>query len=281
MRPLTCEAAERQLPAFHDGELSMQVQIEVQSHLDMCDACADALSDMQCIGGALRTAARGHDLLSHEEATRFVADIVSRHWAEDGASMLARVREMFDDMHLVYAGVGAAAASVACAVIVLGMMQFAQSGHRNTSPAASLAALMTLAATPETSANYIAIDAASHARGEARFQAASETAAEDAVFALASVVTKQGRLVNLARLKTGHKSTRAEAKAIEDLLETVTRTRIETGWNDGAPRAGDGMVWFVTRETVRATKAGDVDVQLPPAKAKRIARTVDVATVAL
>ena len=25
------------------------------------------------------------------------------------------------------------------------------------------------------------------------------------------------------------------------------------------------MVWFVTRETVRATKAADVDVQLPPA----------------
>jgi hypothetical protein len=104
-------------------------------------------------------------------------------------------------------------------------------------------------------------------------QAASETAAEDAVFELASVVTKQGRLVNLERLKTGHKATRDEAKAIEDLLEIVTRASIETGWNESTPRAGDGMVWFVTRMTVRASKPGDVDLPLPPAKTKRIART--------
>jgi hypothetical protein len=281
MRPLTCEAAERRLQAFHDGELSVQEQIEVLGHLDICALCADVLSDLQCIGGALRTAARRQNLLSHDESATFAADVVSRHFAEDKASLLAMVREMFDDMHLVYAGLGAAVASVACAVIVLGMMQFAQIGHRNTSPSASLAALMTLAATPETSANFIATDAASHARGSARFQAASETAAEDAVFELASVVTRQGRLVNLARLKTGHKATRDEAKAIESLLESVTRASIETGWNEGAPLAGDGMVWFVTRMTVRASKASDVDLPLPPAKTKRIARTAGLASIEL
>jgi hypothetical protein len=134
---------------------------------------------------------------------------------------------------------------------------------------------MTLVATPETSANAIAIDPASHARGTARFQAANETAAEDAVFELASVVTRQGRLVNLARLKTGHKATRDEAKAIEELLESVTRSSIEPGLAEGAPVAADGMVWLVTRMTVRATKAVDVDLPLPPAKAKRIAQTDD------
>src|SRR6185436_12232666 len=100
----------------------------------------------------------------------------------------------------------------------------------------------TLVATPETSANTIAIDPASHARGTARFQAANETAAEDAVFELASVVTREGGLVNLARLRTGHKSRRDEAKAIENLLESVTRASIEPASTDGAPVAGDGMV---------------------------------------
>ena len=71
----------------------------------------------------------------------------------------------------------------------------------------------------------------------ARFQAASETAAEDAVFELESVVTRQGRLVNLARLKKGHKATRDEAKAIEELLVSVTRASIEPGWAEGAPVA--------------------------------------------
>jgi hypothetical protein len=275
MRSLTCAAAQRHLQAFHDGELPVQDQIAIQVHVHSCHDCADSLGEIQFVAAALKKAARGRDLLSHEDATTFVAAVVSRRSAEDGASMWSSVREMFDDMHLVYAALGAAVATAACVVVMLGMMRFAPVGHRNASPSASLAALMTLVATPETSANAIAIDPASHARGTARFQAANETAAEDAVFELASVVTRQGRLVNLARLKTGHKATRDEAKAIEELLESVTRASIEPGWADGAPVAADGMVWLVTRMTVRATKAVDVDLPLPPAKAKRIAQVDD------
>ena len=219
----------------------------------------------------LKTGARGRDLLSHEEAAGFVAAVVSRRSAEDGASLLSRVREMFDDMHLVYAGVGAAVGHRRVRGHHAGHDAVRAGRAPNASPSASLAALMTLVATPETSANAIAIDPASHARGSARFQAANETAAEDAVFELASVVTRKGRLVNLARLKKGHKATRDEAKAIEELLESVTRASIEPGWAEGAPVAADGMVWLVTRMTVRATKAVDVDLPLPPAKTKRIA----------
>jgi hypothetical protein len=275
VKAVTCPAVQRRLHEFHDGELPVGEQIAIRGHVDSCLVCADLLEDIQFVAGALKTGAWGRDLLAHEEAPGFVAAVVSRRSAEDGASLMFRVREMFDDMHLVYAGLGAAAATAACVVIMLGMMRFAPVGHQNASPSASLAALMTLAATPETSANAIAIDPASHARGSARFQAASETAAEDAVFELASVVTRQGRLVNLARLKKGHKSTRDEAKVIEELLESVTRASIEPGWTDGAPVAADGMVWLVTRMTVRATKAVDVDLPLPPAKTKRIARIDD------
>ena len=272
MRPVTCAAAQRRLQEFHDGELAVGQQIEIRGHVESCLICADLLEDIQFVAATLKTGAWGRDLLSHEEGPGFVAAVVSRRTAEDGASMWFRVRAMFDDMHLVYAGVGAAVATLACVVIMLGMMRFAPVGHQNASPSASLAALMTLVATPETSANAIAIDPASHARGTARFQAANETAAEDAVFELESVVTRQGRLVNLARLKKGHKATRDEARAIEELLVSVTRASIEPGWAEGAPVAADGMVWLVTRMTVRANKAVDVDLPLPPAKAKRVAQ---------
>jgi 5-carboxymethyl-2-hydroxymuconate isomerase len=273
MRPVTCAAAQRRLQEFHDGELPVAEQIAVQNHLGSCLVCADMLDDLEFVSVALKAGIKGRDLLSQQEVPTFVAGVVNRRSAEDGASMLSRVRELFEDMHVVYAGLGAAAATVACVVIMLGMMRFAPAGHQNASPAASLAALMTLVATPEMSANAIAIDPASHARGTARFQAANETAAEDAVFELASVVTRQGRLVNLDRLKKGHKATRDEAKAIEGLLEAVTRARIEPGWSEnGAPGAAQGMVWLVTRMTVRANKAVDVDLPIPPAKTKRIAR---------
>jgi len=279
VKAVTCLAAQRRLQEFHDGELQVGEQIAIQAHVDSCRFCADLLEDMQFVGAALKIGAWGRDLLSHEEAPGFVAAVVSRRSAEDGASTLSRVREMFDDMHLVYAGVGAAVATAACVLIMLGMMRFAPVGHQNASPSASLAALMTLVATPETSANAIAIDPASHARGSARFQAANETAAEDAVFELASVVTRQGRLVNLAHLKNGHKARQDEARAIEELLESVTRTSIEPAGVDGAPVAADGMVWLVTRMTVRATKAVDVDLPIPPAKTKRIARSDDASTI--
>ena len=276
MTPLTCAAAQRRLQEFHDGELPVGEQIAVQGHVDSCRVCADTLEDIQFVGrGAQDRSAGAAICCPTRRRRRFVAAVVSRRSAEDGASLWFRVREMFDDMHLVYAGVGAAVATAACVVIMLGMMRFAPVGHRNASPSASLAALMTLVATPETSANAIAIDPGSHARGTARFQAANETAAEDAVFELASVVTRKGRLVNLARLKNGHKATRDEAKVIEELLESVTRASIEPGWAEGAPVAADGMVWLVTRMTVRANKAVDVDLPLPPARPSASRRADD------
>jgi putative zinc finger protein len=276
MKTLTCASARRRMQAFHDHELAVADQIAVSAHLQWCDRCAASLAEMSAVRVALQAIAPGRAPLSQEEAAVFTSTVVNRLKAEDDASLVAVVREMFDDMHLVYAGLGAAVATMVSVVIMLGMMRFAPVGHQNASPSASLAAIMTLVATPETSANAIAIDPASHARGTARFQAASETAAEDAVFTLESVVTRQGRLVNLARLKKGQKSTRDEAKAIEDLLQSVARARIEPGWTEGAPLPADGIVWLVTRMTVRAsTKAVDVDLPIAPAKGKRVARAAD------
>jgi len=263
----------RRLQAFHDGELPVTEQIAMQGHLDWCSGCGESLADLRFIGTALRGGAPGRDPLSNDEAGALVAAVVSRRKAEEDRSLVVLVQRMFDDMHLVYAGVGAAVATAACVVIMMSMMWFAPTEHPDASPSASLAAIMSLMATPG-SANAIAIDAASHARGSARFQAANETAAEDAVFELASIVTRGGRLINLERLRTGHKATRDEAKAIDELMESVARARIDPGSAD-APASANGMVWLVTSTTVRATKVVGVDLPLPPMKVKRVVRTQD------
>ena len=278
MKPMTCVAVQRQLQAFHDGELPVAAQISVQGHLDWCDRCGDWLADLRLLRTTLRSAAPGRELLSHEGAAALVAAVIGRRSAEADWSLFARLQRMFDDMHLVYAGLGAAAATAACIVIMLGMMRFAPTEHPDASPSASLAAVMTLLATPG-SANAIATDAASHARGTARFQAASETAAEDAVFELASIVTRGERLINLERLRSGRKATRAEARAIDELLESA-RARIDPGTGD-APAPSPGMVWLVTSMTVRATKVLGVDLPLPPMKTKRVASTAASAVVSL
>ena len=279
MKSLTCVAARRRLQAFHDGELPVADQIAVQGHLDWCDVCVERLTDLRLIGAALRSAAPGRDLLSHDDAGAFVAAVVSRRSAEQHESLVAQLGRMFDDMHLVYAGLGATAATAACIVIMLGMMWFAPTEHPDASPTASLAAIMDLLATTPGNANAIAIDAASHARGTARFQAATEDAEEDMVFTLASIVTRDDQLINMARLRTGHKATREKAKAIDDLLESVARARIDPGADVPAP--ANAMLWLVTSTTVRATKVIGVDLQLPPMKGKRTARAVNPVSVNL
>jgi anti-sigma factor RsiW len=273
VRPLTCAAARRRLHAYYDGELPVRDQIAVQAHMDWCDACAATLEDLRVLGTALRAVALGQDSLSHEEATALSAAVVNRRAAEQNASLFARTARMFDDMHLVYAGVGAAVGTAVCVVIMLSMLRFASSGRPDATLAAdgrsdSLAAMLDVLATPGSSADAMATDEASHARWAARLQAANETAEQDAVFALDAIVTRDGRLANFQRLRTrGHKD---ELHLIEALSDTVTRARIDPGTIDASqPVANSTMVWLVTRTTVRASKSLNVDVQLPPATKKR------------
>jgi anti-sigma factor RsiW len=273
VRALTCTATRRRLHAFYDGELPVDDQIAVQAHTDWCDACAATLEDLRSLGTALRLGALEQDYLSHEEASAMTAAVVSRRKAEQDASLFARAQRMFDDMHLVYAGVGATAATAICVVIMLSMLRFASFGRPDATPAAdgrtdSLAAMLDVLATPGSSADAMAIDSASHARWAARLQAANETAEQDAVFALDAIVTRGGRLPNLHRLRTrGHQD---ELNLIEALSDTVTRSRIEPGAADATQAAANStMVWLVERTTVRASKSITVDVQLPPVAKKR------------
>jgi Putative zinc-finger len=269
MKPLTCTAARRRLNAFHDGELSIPEQIAVEAHIDWCETCANTLAEVRLIGSVLRGGSFARDAMSHDEAAALTSAVVSRRKAEQEASFFARTARMFDDMHLVYAGVGATVATAVCVVVMLGLMRFGTAERPD-----SLAAIVDLLAMPGLSANTIAIDAASHQRGTARFQAASASAEEDMVFALATIVTRDGRLANIHRLRMANGKTRDEAKLIEGLLDAVTRARIEPASVDGTKAVATSMVWLVTRTTVRATKILGMDLPLPPVK-KRTAQLAE------
>ena len=263
MKALGCAAARRRLQAYHDGELPVADQIAVAGHVEWCRECEQTLAELRDLASALRAAAPAHRGLSLEQATTFQSAVVSRAKAEREASFVAGVRGMFDDLHLVYAGCGAAVATTVCLVIMLSMMRFASSERPD-----SLAAMVAFLATPGSSADAIVIDAASHARWTARFQAANESAEQDAVFALAAVVTREGRIADLERLRAqGHKAASDDAKVIEGLLDTVSRARLEGGPTDGLP-SPLSIVGLVTRTTVRATSgaARALDLVLPAAK---------------
>ncbi|MBI3402618.1 MAG: zf-HC2 domain-containing protein [Acidobacteria bacterium] len=267
MKKLSCVTARRRLQAFHDQELPVPEQIAVSAHLDGCDACMASLADLQAIRAALHGIAIQRCVLSNEEAEAFASTVVSRHQAEDDASLLARVRLMFDDMHLVYAGVGAAAAALVCVVIMLSMMRFATSERPD-----SLAAIVTVLSTPiECESGNEADDTLGcRARWTERFQRANESAELDAIFTLDAVVTRHGRLANFAVLRAsglrGRRSSLGQVELIDGLCDAVSRSRLDAVAAPGGA-ATPNMLRLVEHATVRANKQPPaLDVPLPPKK---------------
>lgn len=251
MTPLSCAATERLLQAFHDEELPVKDQIAVSAHVEWCESCAASLAELRELGSALSTLAHTHPALTNEEAAVFNQTVVNRLKAEEDASLLASVRDMFADIRLFYAGAGAAVSCAVCVAIMLGMMRFAtKDGERPD----SLAAIVTLVATPlECDPGVNMADASGcHARWEARFRASNESAEQESVFALDAVVThRSGHLADLGRLRTGRRDSAGQAQMIESLLDAMTRSRLESALPSGVPVTAS-MVWMVEHATVRA-----------------------------
>jgi hypothetical protein len=275
MKPLDCGAARRRLNAFHDGELSIEQQIAVASHLEWCDACAEEFADFGTMRDALQAVAPGRAALTHEQAAVFTATVISRVKAEEQASLLTRVRGMFEDMHLVYAGVGAACATAVCSIVMLSMMRYATNERPD-----SLAAVVSLLAAPlDCDFGADLADASScKARLAARFQRANETAETDAVFALETIVTRQGKLTNVAALRSGRHASASQANLIEGLLDHVSKSRFESVPQLRLPDFSS-MVWLVEHATVRANNTKPaLDLPLPPKK--RAERATGLAPIA-
>jgi hypothetical protein len=274
VKQLSCAAANRLLQAYYDRELQVSDQIAVSTHISSCEACAASLDELCNLGSMLSAFSTRQTVLTRDAAAAFNQTVVSRYKAENNASFLAHVRDMFDDIRLVYAGLGAAAATVACVVIMLGMMRFATSERPD-----SLAAIVTLVATPLECENIDVGDTGGcRARWEARFKSANESAEQESVFALDEVVTHQsGHLANLETLRTGRRAAAGRARTIESLLDSVTRLRLE-GRPTLAVAVPGSVVWLVERATVRASiKPPTLDPTVPaPLKKRAETRLVGV-----
>ena len=284
MTQLTCRAACRRLQAYYDQELSVEDQIAVGAHLEWCDRCAEALRDMALVGALMRATSSGAAAMSRDESASFQSAVVGRVKAEREVSFVARVRDMFEDMHLVYAGLGAAAAAIVCVVIMLGMMRFATIERPD-----SLAAIVNFLATPGSNENPVAVDARVvmpralddpfSAVGN-RAEAVGSGAEEDAVFTLAAVVTREGRIENLEVLHGNRRRQGPDdARLVEGLLDAVARARFEPARVAGLPVAVN-MVWMFAHTTVRGSKHAPFEPPVVPTTKKRAA-SLAVAALAL
>ncbi len=264
MRTLNCPSTRRRLHAFHDGELSVTDQIAVAAHLEWCDRCANQCAELRFVRAALRDGAPGRAMVSHDVPPAFTAAVVNRVNAERDQAFAVRMRQAFDDMHLVYAGVGAAVAATVCFVIMLGVMRFATNERPD-----SLAAIVNLLASPGSNEYPVTVDArTSMPRAlDAAISAGATTMEQDAVFALAAVVTREGRVENLEMLDSHDGGMRSvnHARVVQNIMHAISRARFQPAQREGLPVAVN-MVWLVAHTTVRATKRDSLDSVLPLVK---------------
>ncbi len=249
MKALTCSATRRRLQAYYDEELPVSEQIAVSAHLEWCDECADLHTDFERVGTMLRASMPGRVAFSPDDETNLQAQVVNRIKAEQTVSLAAQAREMFEDMRLIYAGVGGAAAAAVSVVIVLGiMMQFARVAKPVPLPRAPLEAqAIVLPPVPLPRVQMPRPLSASISEG-------SEFTG-DSVIMMVAVVTREGTVTDLSLLEPGggrssYMATRT--RAVQSVMGAVSRARFEPARVDGLPVAMN-MVWVVEHTTVRAT----------------------------
>jgi putative zinc finger protein len=272
MKVLSCAAARRRLQAYHDDELSVGQQIEMDAHLEWCDECGLALEELDALRSALRVASPGRVGLTAEEHVGFHASVVNRVGAEQRMSLSVRLRSMFEDMHFVYAGLGAAGATVSCIAIMLSMMNFAALTNPgfNQNPVVVDARMLTNAwlAAPNPMPSML----------DQGFN--GQAGADDGAFTLSAVVTREGRLVNLELHPEDGQQPKAgssEARAVQTMLGAMSQARLEPARVAGLPIAVN-MVWLITHTTVRGTEAPKIVPAAPVAKKRRV--EVNIAPVA-
>lgn len=267
MKVLSCATARRRLQAYHDDELSVGQQIELDAHLEWCAECTAALEDLDELRSVLRAATPGRAGLTAEEHVGFHASVVSRVGAEHRMSFPVRLRAMFEDMHFVYAGLGAAGATVSCLAIMLSMMNFAALTNPgfNQNPVLVDARILMNAwpAAPNPMPRML----------DQGFDASNGTA-DDGAYTLSAVVTREGRLVNLEMHPEDGQAPAAgssEARAVQSMLGAMSQARFEPARVAGLPIAVN-MVWLITHTTVRGTEAPKVEpaAAAPVAKKRRV-----------
>lgn len=251
MTVLGCRAVRALLAAYHDGELDLQRQATVQAHLRTCATCATERRRLRQIGVVLREAAATR---VPEDPGQLGRQVLTRWHVERQQAWPRQVEQWFDDLHLVWAAVGATAATLICVAAVAGLVR---AGAREQP--ASMSALIGAMADPGSNLNPVRLD------GRHMLLPRSDPDApitlmlnrDEAFVALLAVVTREGRVTGVELLPQEPERVPINENAMVALLDAAAHARFEPARADGAPVAVN-MVWLLaqTRVVGKATRRG-------------------------
>jgi putative zinc finger protein len=257
MHVLPCDRVRDDLAAYHDGELPMNERVLVQSHLQECVACrleAQALSDL---GDALRTMAVSVPGRAAHNG-RLTQAVLERIRVEQQLSLSTRVRSLFEDMHFVWAGLGASIAMLFCIFASAGVLQAASQEKPD-----SLAGIISTIASADMNDPMRLAGAVIENRALLDTTEAMQTMDQDAELMLSALVTRDGRIQNLELLEQQARALHIKPEVIGAMLEAASRARFEPAQLGGLPVAVN-VVWLVTSTTVKGQPDYDLYLVRPP-----------------
>jgi hypothetical protein len=248
MKTLSCEATKRRLSAFYDGELTLEAQVAVDAHLKDCAACTAEAGLIEEIGRAIRALASGPE---GADLAALQAAVLPRIKAERKASLAHQIEDLFQDMHLVWAaGCGIAA------MLVCGLTVFALVHDVNAHPDSLAAVFQTLSNGPATRlpAEPLVLP---RAYPDAVMPATvmNQQGGEDAIFALAAIVTQDGSLSEIELLsptvQSLSESNASQSRLTDELLNAASTARFEPARSRDGAAMSLNVVWLLTHTTVR------------------------------
>jgi hypothetical protein len=244
MKLLTCASVRRRLTAFHDRELPVGEQIAVAAHLEGCPPCSREAAELGELSAVIRVSIPGSDV-ERDDLSGLRADILSRLKQERDDMLGARLQRFLDDVHLVWIGMAAAAATLICSTLMAGVLHYA-SPERDD----SLAALIAVLASPGSNENPLRLepyDMQFPSPGADVVPAAlvSSMTQDEAILTLQAIVTREGTVGALELLSDQH-----DRKQIEQLLDAISAARFSPAQQRGSPVAVN-MVWLLAHTTVR------------------------------
>ena len=249
---LPCERACDLLEPFVDDELPMSEQVVLEAHLRWCETCRARVEDLRLIAAAVRSGSGARPLDPQVTAalTAMRRDVLARVDAEHSQSLAVRCRELVTDVRYVWPAVGATIALILCVYAATSLSRIARAGSPN-----SMAALIDVLASPGSDANPLYLDADMLApRGLFVGEALARIPEEEAAFAVAAVVTREGRVSNYEVLRSSDVSAHATVRNM------MSQSRFEPAQTpDGAVAVN--VVWLLTRTTVKGSaKAEDAEI---------------------
>jgi hypothetical protein len=255
MHVLPCDQVREDLPAYHDGELDIEAQVLIHSHLQECVACRLEAASLADLGDALRTMAGSVPGRASAETGLITGAVLDRIRVERRLSFITQVRESFEDMHLVWAGLGATFAMLFCIFASAGVLHAANQERPD-----SLAGIISTIASGANDPVRL-IDSAYE--NQPLLDTTEALPVGEADLMLSAFVTRDGRIQNVAVLEEQARVLRVRPDAVLAMIEAASRARFSPTHTSAFP-GGVNVVWLVTSTTVRGQPDHDLYLLSPP-----------------